>query len=182
MVFERFTELAKRAVTASQDAAVALGHDFIGTEHLLLGLASTAGTASEVLRGHGIELQRAREETVRLLAEAGVAATGGQEAKDALSSIGIDVVEIQRHADDTFGPGAFRFPRPPFTPRAKKVLVELTLREAQALGHQRIDTEHLLLGLLADGEGIATQVLTALGAEATALREAVRARVTQQAS
>ena len=181
-VFERFTELAKRAVAASQDAALSLGHDFIGTEHLLLGLTSTAGTAGEVLREHGIELSQAREETVRLLEEAGVAATGGQEAKNALSSIGIDVAEIQRRADDTFGPGTFRFPRPPFTPRAKKVLVELTWREARALGHQHIDTEHLLLGLLTEGESVAIQVLTALEAETAALRQAVLARVTPQAS
>jgi ATP-dependent Clp protease ATP-binding subunit ClpA len=180
-VFERFTELAKRAVTASQDAALALGHDFIGTEHLLLGLTSTAGAAGEVLREHGIELSRAREETVRQLEDAGVAATGGQEAKDALSSLGIDVAEIQRRADDTFGPGAFRFPRPAFTPRAKKVL-ELTFHEAQALGHRHIDTEHLLLGLLTEGEGVAIQVLTALEAETATLRQAVLARVSPQAS
>jgi ATP-dependent Clp protease ATP-binding subunit ClpA len=180
-VFERFTELAKRAVAASQDAALALGHDFIGTEHLLLGLACTAGTASVVLEEHGVELLRARQETVRLLEEAGVAATGGQAAKDALSSIGIDVAQIQRRADDTFGPGAFRFPRPAFTPRARKVL-ELTSREAQALGHQSIGTEHLLLGLLAEGQGVAIQVLTALGAEPAALREAVLARVARRAS
>ena len=180
-MFERFTELAKRAVTASEDAALSLGHDFIGTEHLLLGLTSTAGTAGEMLREHGIDLSQAREETVRLLEEAGVAATGGQEAKNALSSIGIDVAEIQRRANDAFGTGAFRFPRPAFTPRAKKVL-ELTLREAQALGHQRVDTEHLLLGLLTEGEGVAIQVLTALGAETAALREAVLSRVAQQAS
>ena len=179
-MFERFTELAKRAVTASQDAALALGHDFIGTEHLLLGLAATAGTAGEVLRERGLELGRARGETV-LLEEAGVAATGGRQAKDALSSIGIDADEIQRRADDSFGPGAFRFPRPAFTPRAKKTL-ELTYREAQALGNQYIDTEHLLLGLLAEGEGVAIQVLTALGVETVALRQAVLARITQQAS
>lgn len=180
-MFDRFTELAKRAVVASQDAALALGHDFIGTEHMLLGLASTAGTASEALREHGVELARARDETVRLLEAAGVAATGGQAAKDALSSIGIDVAEIQRRADDAFGPGAFRFPRPAYTPRAKKAL-ELTLREAVALGQQRIDTEHMLLGLLAEGEGVALQVLTELGVDAAALREAVLARVDRQAS
>jgi ATP-dependent Clp protease ATP-binding subunit ClpA len=180
-VFERFTELAKRAVAASQDAALALGHDFIGTEHLLLGLACTAGTASEVLRAHGIELTQVREATVRLLEEAGVTATRGRAAKDALSSIGIDVAEIQRRADDAFGPGAFRFPRPAFTPRARKVL-ELTLREAQALGHQHISTEHLLLALLTEGHGVAIQVLTTLGTQTTTLREAVLARVAQRAS
>ncbi|HZE32124.1 MAG TPA: Clp protease N-terminal domain-containing protein [Actinoallomurus sp.] len=180
-MFERFTELARRAVAASQEAALAMGHDFIGTEHLLLGLAATAGTAGEVLREQGVALERAREETERLLAEAGVAATGGQAAKDALSSIGIDVAEIQRRADESFGPGRFRFPRPAFTPRAKRTL-RLTLRETLVLGHRRIDKEHLLLGLLAEGEGVAIQVLTALGVETGALREAVLARMTRQAS
>jgi Clp amino terminal domain, pathogenicity island component len=180
-VFERFTELAKRAVAASQDAALALRHDFIGTEHLLLGLAVTAGTAGEVLRAHGLEPARARRETVRLLEEAGVAANGGQAAKDALSSIGIDVAEIQRRADDNFGPGAFRFPRPAFTRPARKAL-ELTFHEAQALGHRRIDTEHLLLGLLAEGGGTAIEVLAALEIQPAALRQAVLTRVTREAS
>jgi ATP-dependent Clp protease ATP-binding subunit ClpA len=180
-VFELFTELAKRAIVASQDAALSLGHDFIGTEHLLLGLTVTAGTAGEVLREHGVEPVRVREETVRLLEEAGVPATGGQPAKDALSAIGIDVAEIQRRADETFGPGAFRFPRPAYTPRAKKAL-ELTMGEAQALGHGNIDTGHMLLGLLAEGEGVAMQVLSALGVRSTDLREAVIARAGRQAS
>ena len=180
-MFDQFTELAKRAVMASQDAALELGHDFIGTEHLLLGLVSTGGTAGEVLQEHGVELPQARAETVRLLAEAGIPATGGQAAKDALSSLGIDVAEIQRRADDAFGPGAFHFPRPAYTPHARKAL-ELSVREAQALGQQRIDTGHMLLGLLAEGEGVAIQVLTALGTETTALRQAVLARATRQAS
>jgi ATP-dependent Clp protease ATP-binding subunit ClpA len=180
-VFDRFTELARRAVVASQDVAVAMGHDFIGTEHILLGLAQTAGTASEALRKHGVELSRARESTVRLLEAAGVTATGGQAAKDALASIGIDVTEIQRRADDTFGPGAFHFPRPAYTPNAKKAL-ELTVHEAAALGHHHIDTEHMLLGLLTSGEGVGIQVLADLDVDLTALRESILNRVTQQAS
>jgi ATP-dependent Clp protease ATP-binding subunit ClpA len=180
-MFERFTGLAKRAVAASQDAALSLGHDFIGTGHLLLGLTATAGTAGEVLAEHGVELARAREETVRVLEEAGMTATGGRQAKDALSSIGIDVAEIQRRADETFGPGAFRFPRPAFTPRAKKVL-ELTLREALAVGDRHIDTGHLLLGLLAEGEGTGIGVLTALDVDTATLREAVLARIARRAS
>jgi hypothetical protein len=181
-VFEQFTELAKRAVVGSQDAALALGHDFIGTEHLLLGLACTAGTAGEVLRAQGVELGRMRDETVRQLEAAAVPATGGQAAKDALSAIGIDVAEIQRRADDAFGPGAFKFPRPAYTPRARKAL-ELSVNEAHALGQQQIDTEHLLLGLLGEGEGLAMKVLTALDVDAAALRAAVLDRVAgQQAS
>jgi ATP-dependent Clp protease ATP-binding subunit ClpA len=178
-VFERFTELAKRAIVASQDAALSLGHDFIGTEHLLLGLVSTGGTAGEVLRQHGVELSRARDETAQLLAAAGVPATGGQPARDALSMIGIDVSEIQRRADDIFGPGAFHFPRPAYTPRAKNAL-ELTLREADGLGHQQIDTEDMLLGLLAQSESPALRVLAALDVDAAAVRQSVLDRLGRQ--
>lgn len=178
-MFDQFTELAKRAVVSSQDAAIALGHDFIGTEHLLLGLISTAGTAGEVLRAQGVELGRARDETVLQLKAAGVPATGGQPAKDALSGLGIDLAEIQRRADETFGPGAFIFPRPAYTQHAKTAL-ELTLREARALGQTQIDTEHMLLGLLAEGQGVGVSVLTTLGIDTAALRTAVVDRAAAQ--
>nr|WP_308213645.1 Clp protease N-terminal domain-containing protein [Streptantibioticus rubrisoli] len=126
-------------------------------------------------------MSRARDETVRLWDEAGIVGTGGQAAKDALSSIGIDVEAIRRRADSTFGPGAFQYPRPAYTPRAKKAL-ELCVREARALGQENIGTEHMLLGLLAEGEGVAIKVLGALEVEPAALREAVLARVAPQAS
>ncbi|WP_425315100.1 Clp protease N-terminal domain-containing protein [Streptomyces purpureus] len=134
-----------------------------------------------MLREQGVELTRAREETVRILEAAGIAATGGQPAKDALSSLGIDVEEIQRQADNNFGPGAFQYPRPAYTPDAKKAL-EQTLSEAQALGKDRFGTEHILLGMLAAGEGRGLDVLAALEVDADALREAVLARVTGDAS
>ncbi|MEV6052929.1 Clp protease N-terminal domain-containing protein [Streptomyces sp. NPDC052107] len=156
-MYDHCSEPARQAVVAAQDAAPALKHDFIGTEHLPLGLAQTAVSASEVLRRHGVELGQARRTTERLPAEAGVAATGGQAAKDARASRGIDVAEIQRRADDTFGPGAFRFPRPAFTTRAKKGL-EPAAREAHTRGHRVVDTELLLLGGLAQEEGVAVQV------------------------
>lgn len=174
-MFDLFTELAKRAVVASQDAALALGHDFIGTEHQLIGLAATAGTAGEVLRERGVELGRLRDETVRQLAEAGIPATGGDSAKQALSSIGIDVAAIQREADASFGSGAFVYPRPAYTAHAKKSL-ELSLAEAQALGRPGPDTEHLLLGLLAVTESRGISVLNALDVDVAGLREAVLAR------
>jgi ATP-dependent Clp protease ATP-binding subunit ClpA len=180
-VYENFTELAKRALATSQDAALSLGHDYIGTEHLLLGLTATAGTAGEVLRAHGVDLAQARDQTVRLLKTAGVDASGGKSARDALASIGIDVGEIQRRADEAFGAGAFRFPRPAFTSRAKNVL-KLTLQAAADLGQQRIDTEHVLLGLLEERDGRAHQVLAALNVNAEALRRAILDRVSQQAA
>ncbi|MFC8226466.1 Clp protease N-terminal domain-containing protein [Streptomyces sp. NPDC057287] len=179
-MFEFFTDQGKRAVVASQDEAITLGHDFIGTEHLLLGLlAAEDGTAARVLREHDVGLERARQETVRVLEASGVVAAGGQPARDALSSIGIDVAEIQRQADTSFGPGAFQFPRPAYTPEARKAL-ENTLGEAQALGRDRFGTEHILLGLLTVPEGHVLQVLAALQADPTGLREAVLAQAAQE--
>ncbi|MCZ2525348.1 Clp protease N-terminal domain-containing protein [Streptomyces sp. HB2AG] len=175
-MFEFFTDQGKQAVTASQDEAIALGHDFIGTEHLLLGLlAAEGGTAAGVLRGQNVDPARARQETVRVLEAAGIVAAGGQPARDALSSIGIDVAEIQRQADTSFGPGAFQFPRPAYTPEARKAL-ENTLDEARALGRDRFGTEHILLGLLTVPEGHALKVLAALRVDPVALRGTVLAQ------
>jgi ATP-dependent Clp protease ATP-binding subunit ClpA len=173
-VYERFTELTKRAMVAAKDVAGSLGHDFIGTEHLLLGLAQTAGVASEALRAHGIELGRLREETARQMAADGVPTTHGQGTKDALSTLGIDVAEIKRRADEAFGPDAFKYPRAAFSLSAKKA-VQSSLREARELGKERIDTEHLLLGVLAQDDG-AVRVLGALGVGTEALRSSVLER------
>jgi ATP-dependent Clp protease ATP-binding subunit ClpC len=170
-VYDRFTALAKRAIVGARDAADSLGHDFIGTEHLLLGLAQTAGVASEALRAHGIELGRLREETARQIAAEGVASTHGQAAKDALSILGIDVAEIRRRADETFGPNAFKYPRAAFSLSAKKA-VQTSLQEARELGHERIDTEHLLLAVLTRDDG-AVRVLGTLGVGTEALRRSV---------
>jgi ATP-dependent Clp protease ATP-binding subunit ClpC len=176
-MFERFTDDAKQVIRLSQNEAITLGHDFIGTEHVLLGLTATEdGVAGQVLGEHGVTAARARDETVRLLTEAGVPATGGREATEALAGIGIDVAEIRRRVEESFGPGRFTFPRPPFTPRAKKLL-EMTLRESIALGQREIDTEHLLLGLLDDADSVGVRVLTALGVDPTTVRSSVLARV-----
>src|ERR1700753_1232912 len=119
-MFEKFTDRAKQAVSFAQTEAIDLGHDFIGTEHLLLGLARTSdGIARDVLGEHGVTAARARDETVRQLTEAGVRTDGGTPAIEALATLGIDVAEIKRRADESFGPGRFRFPRPPLTPPLK---------------------------------------------------------------
>jgi ATP-dependent Clp protease ATP-binding subunit ClpC len=184
-MFDLFTDRAKRSIVAGQDEAIALGHDFMGTEHLLLGLVTDpASTAGAVLAAQGVGLDRTREVTVRLLTAAGVPATGGQPARDALAALGIDVAEIQRRADDSFGEGAFQFPRPAYTPHAKAAL-EQTVREAKELGHERFGTEHMLLGLLAVGpsgteHATAVDVLTALDVDVTALRPALLARLAER--
>jgi ATP-dependent Clp protease ATP-binding subunit ClpA len=177
-VFEKFTNLAKRSITLSQDEAITLGHDFIGTEHILLGLVRVReGLAGEILGEQGVTADQVRAETLRLLEAAGVSANGGREATEALATIGIDVEEIRRRADDTFGPGRFRFPRPAFTMRARRVL-ELTLRESMELGHEEVRTEHLLLGLLAEGEGVGVKALGGVGVDPVALRTAILNRAT----
>jgi ATP-dependent Clp protease ATP-binding subunit ClpC len=176
-MFERFTAPAKRSITLAQDEAMTLGHEFIGTEHILLGLAGAEiGAAREVLREHGVDTRSARAETVRLLTEAGIPNTTGADKKEALASLGIDLDEIRRRAEEAFGPGRFRYPRPAFTPQAKKTL-ELSLREAVRLGHEHVGSEHLLLGLLAEGDGVGIQVLTALRVDPDELRPAVLARL-----
>jgi ATP-dependent Clp protease ATP-binding subunit ClpA len=138
-MFHRFTDRARRAVQLAQEEARLLRHDYVGTEHLLLGL---------------------------LYEGAGVAA-------QALVSLGISREDVRGQVEEIIGHGqGSRSGHIPFTARAKKVL-ELSLREALALGHHYIGTEHLLLGLLREGEGIAAQVLTRLGADHARVRERV---------
>jgi ATP-dependent Clp protease ATP-binding subunit ClpA len=180
-MFERFTDPARKVTVDAQLVARRLGHSHIGTEHLLLGLLETDGVAAQVLGGLGITalaVERA------IVTEVGRGPLGTGDA-EALGAIGIDLDEVRRRMEASFGPGALhwhpdprcRGERPrlghvPFSPRAKKVL-ELSLREALALKHRYIGTEHLLLGLVREGEGLAMLVLTRLGAGP----QAIRARV-----
>jgi ATP-dependent Clp protease ATP-binding subunit ClpA len=142
-MFERFTDRARRVVVLAQEESRKLQHDYIGTEHLLLGLLAVgSGPGCEALVSEGIQLEPARAK----------------------------VEEIVGQGDST--PSGHI----PFTPRAKKVL-ELALREALSLGHNYIGTEHVLLGLIREGEGLACQVIVALGADLRAVEGRVRALV-----
>jgi ATP-dependent Clp protease ATP-binding subunit ClpA len=138
-MFERFTDRARRVVVLAQEEARMLNHNYIGTEHILLGLAR---------EGDGV-------------------------AARALESLGISLEAVRQHVEQIIGRGK-QAPSGhiPFTPRAKKVL-ELSLREAQQLGHNYISTEHILLGLIREGEGVAAQVLVRLGADLNRVREQV---------
>ena len=128
-MFERFTDRARRVLVLAQEEARLLNHNFIGTEHILLGL---------IHEGEGV-------------------------AAKALESLGISLEAVREKVEETIGPaGSSTTGSPPFTPRAKKVL-ELSLREALQLGHNYIGTEHMLLGLVREGEGVAAQVLVSLG-------------------
>ena len=138
-MFERFTDRARRVVVLGQEEARELGHNYIGTEHLLLGL---------------------------LREDDSVAAR-------ALAAMGIGLDAVRREVRQTIGPGEGQEAgHIPFTPRAKKVL-ELSLREALTLGHNYIGTEHILLGLVREGEGVAAQVLVKQGVDLNRARQEV---------
>ena len=129
-MFERFTDRARRVVVLAQEEARMLSHNYIGTEHILLGLIHEGeGVAAKALESLDIPLEAVRAQVEEIIGQ-------GQQAPSG-------------HI--------------PFTPRAKKVL-ELSLREALQLGHSYIGTEHILLGLIREGEGVAAQVLQKLGA------------------
>ena len=140
-MFERFTQPARQVVVAAQEEAVGLGHNYLGTEHILLGvLRYEDGIPVRVLRSFGI---------------------GGDEVRAQVLQI------IGRGEGGTTG-------QIPFTPRAKKVL-ELSQREAHDMGHGYIGTEHILLGLIREGEGVAVRILAEFASPADIRSEVVRA-------
>jgi ATP-dependent Clp protease ATP-binding subunit ClpC len=138
-MFERFTDRARRVVVLAQEEARMLNHNYIGTEHILLGLID---------EGEGV-------------------------AAKALESLGISLDAVRQQVEEIIGQGQ-QTPSGhiPFTPRAKKVL-ELTRHEASQLGHNYIGTEHILLGLIRERDGVAAQVLVKLGADLNRTRQQV---------
>jgi ATP-dependent Clp protease ATP-binding subunit ClpA len=138
-VFERFTDRARRVVVLAQEEARMLNHNYLGTEHILLGLIHEGeGVAARALESLGISLEAVRQQVQEIIGQ-------GQQAPSG-------------HI--------------PFTPRAKKVM-DLATREALQLGHNYIGTEHILLGLIREGEGVAAQVLVKLGADLNRVRQQV---------
>jgi ATP-dependent Clp protease ATP-binding subunit ClpC len=138
-MFERFTDRARRVVVQAQEEARALNHNYIGTEHILLGL---------IREGKGVGAK-------------------------ALESLGIGLDIVRQQVQEIIGQGQ-HVPSGhiPFTPQAKKVL-ELALAESKVLGHHYIGTEHILLGLIREGDGVAAQVLVNLGADLNRVRQQV---------
>lgn len=137
-MLNRFTERARKVLVLAQQEAMRLGHGYLGTEHLLLGLLS---------EGEGV-------------------------AARALGSLNINVDAVRAQVENTIGRGDGSGGEAAYTPRAKKV-IELAVEEAQALGHNYIGTEHLLLGLIREGEGVAAQILTGMGADIAMVRQRV---------
>jgi ATP-dependent Clp protease ATP-binding subunit ClpC len=138
-MFERFTDRARRVVVLAQEEARMLNHNYIGTEHILLGLVHEGdGVAAKAMAAMEISLEKVRQQVEEIIGRGAQAPSG--------------------HI--------------PFTPRAKRVL-ELSLRESLQLGHNHIGTEHILLGLIREGEGVAAQVLVRLGADLNRVRQQV---------
>jgi ATP-dependent Clp protease ATP-binding subunit ClpA len=178
-VFERFTKPARESVVQAQGAARRLGDDHIGVEHLLLGLlAEEQGGAASALAELGVTAEAVERE---LAAKRLPGRLGPAEAQ-ALESIGIDLEVIRRRVEESFGAGALDRGAPrrrghlPFTRDAKKAL-ELGLREAIALRHKEIGSEHLLLGLTRAAGESAAGVLRALQAPPEAVRATVLAKL-----
>jgi ATP-dependent Clp protease ATP-binding subunit ClpA len=176
-MFERFTHEARAIVTRAQAEASALGHDNIGTEHLLLALAAEWGDAPRML---GVDREALRREVVAMGRE-----DPGRLDADALATIGIDLDEVRRRVEASFGPGALGrrhrtcargrvLDHRPFTPRATKAL-ELSLREALALGHRHIGAGHAALGVVRDRDSGAARALERCGTHPDRVRTAVLA-------
>jgi ATP-dependent Clp protease ATP-binding subunit ClpC len=146
-VYEQFTEQARRAMVRAEEEARILRHNYVGTEHILLGLIHERdGIAAEALESLGISLRAVRQQIKEIIGRGQQAPPSGQI---------------------------------PFTPRSRKVL-ELALREALQLGHDYIGTEHILLGLIREGDGVAAQVLVSQGADLNQVRQQVIYLVTHQ--
>ena len=188
-MFERFTDKARAVVVGAQGHAREFKHRRIGTEHVLLAMLvdTPDGLAARALRDVGVTADMVREEIVRRIGVGG--SPLGEADADALAAIGIDLDAVRAKVEESFGEGALDLPaaedieasgsglsrrllggrkRPPmaghipFSPRNKKVL-ELSLREALRLKHKYIGTEHILLGMLREGEGLGVQILVERG-------------------
>lgn len=194
-MFERFTGAARDAVIRAQTEARELGQSPIGTQHLLLALlADENSPTARAVRGPGVTHTSVRTELIRRVGGPDrdldpLTDADGEDAA-ALKAIGIDLDQVRRTIEENFGPGALRLPRGdapkrrgllrrfsssgprghiPFSARAKKVL-ELSLREALRLKHTFIAPEHIMLGILREGDGLAAQLLAAAGVDFDQLR------------
>jgi ATP-dependent Clp protease ATP-binding subunit ClpA len=203
-MFERFTHAAREVVIRAQTEAKDLDQAPIGTQHVLLALvADEAGPVAVALRAKGIDEVYVRDEIIRRVGSAtrDLDPLPDADAEDeaALKAIGIDLEQVRRAIEENFGPGALRLPRDveprrkgllrrfygsghtPFSPRSKKVL-ELSLREALRLKQNFIAPEHIMLGILRDGEGLAAQILAEKGVDFVKLRADLERSLTDKAA
>ena len=179
-MFERFTDDARRAVVLAGEEAARMHHGYIGTEHLLLGVLCSGGAPARLLADFGVDAAGVRDDIVRIVGR-------GEDDidPDALATLGIDLDAVRERVEKAFGPGALNRPggcrrglfgpQTPFTPRAKKAL-ELTLREGIALGDRELRGEHVILGLLREGDGVAARMLADRGVTLSGVRDKITGR------
>ena len=161
MIFNRSRDRSRESLEAAFEEARMLGHDSLGDEDLLLGILSAdAGAGAQALRSLGVTLEGARAESEEMLS-------------DALASIGVSLEEIRREAGDAFDMGIPYGRKIPYAPRAKNALVEAR-RQMRRLGDDHLGTEHVLLGILANGDGTAVRMLSRLGVAPEALEDRLR--------
>jgi ATP-dependent Clp protease ATP-binding subunit ClpA len=203
-MFERFTAGARTVVTTAQAEARDLHHDYIGTEHVLLALlADPEGAVARSLRAYEVDHDTVRADIVRRVGgrtdEGPILSDADAEDAAALKAIGIDLAAVREAIEANFGAGALRLPRPPrkkrglfgklmagsghipFTDRNKKVL-ELSLREAIRLKQKFIAPEHIMLGLVREGQGLAALILTDRGVDLARVRDDMERSVTATAA
>jgi len=189
-MFERFTNDAREIVLAAVEEARTLRHPKVGTEHLLLGmLRRESAGAYAVLRAAGLEYDGVLVEVKRIVGESGRILT--DDDAEALRAIGIDLDAVLANVERSLGDDSWKTPPPErerkgifrrpqrgtrFGPRAKKAL-ELSLREAIRLDQRRIGSEHILLGVIREGEGLAAKVMADAGVSVADLRAATEARL-----
>jgi ATP-dependent Clp protease ATP-binding subunit ClpA len=205
-MFERFTDAAREAVIRAQVEARDLGQSPIGTEHVLLALLGGdegAVAATPALRARGVDARYVRAEIIRRVGRGAAPefdpAEADAEDAAALKAIGIDLDAVRRAIEENFGPGSLRLPRDttperrgplrrfyggghqPFSPRNKKVL-ELSLREAIRLNQKFIAPEHIVLGMLREGQGLGMRILAEAGVDLARLREEMTRSLKDQAA
>jgi ATP-dependent Clp protease ATP-binding subunit ClpA len=181
-MFERFTQPARECLVSAQRDAEGLGHHYVGTEHLLLGLVEGDTEAARVLASFGVTHDGLLAAVRRVVGE------GDLTDADALASIGIDLDEVRRRVEAAFGRGALEQTRAgrrfcadrSFTPRAKKAL-ELAAKKARRLGHDWLGPEHLLLGVLAVDGGLAIQLVEDAGVSVERVRDTIISKLDRAA-
>jgi ATP-dependent Clp protease ATP-binding subunit ClpA len=189
-MFERFTKDARQVVVNAREQSRRLGQRHVGTEHLLLALIETESVTATLLKQVGLSGDGVRAAIEHLLGQSQILTDADAEA---LRRIGIDIDAVRAKLEESFGPGALQPEAPPtryglfgrklsggpFTPRSRKVL-ELALREAIRLKSDRIGTEHILLGLIREGAGLAAKIMVDANVDLGALRRTIEETTAQR--
>lgn len=170
-LLSKYSEGAKKALELAEKEAVGLGHPFIGTEHLLLGVVAEGGEAKSILEEFGVNQEQAREAVAKTVGDV----AGGSEAMDALEPLGVDLRAVKKKAEEAFGEGALKIAsgRPRFTPRSARSL-ELAVGKAAISESDLVEPLHILQSLMSDPGGFAAQIVEQLTNDSPGLQSRLR--------